>query len=59
MATIRQELQAKRDALAAEFTAAIAPLDAEIQKTESWLDEEYDAFKARMEAIIAKVRGAL
>ena len=58
MATIRQELQAKRDALTAEYAAAVAPIDAELAKVESWLDKEWEAFKGEMELLIAKVRGS-
>ena len=57
MATIREELQAKRDALTAEYLEAVKPIDIELAKTESWMEKEYEAFKAEIELLIAKVRG--
>jgi hypothetical protein len=57
MATIRQELQAKLDALTAVYQAERAPIEAELAKVDSWLDKEWEAFKTEMEAVIAKVRG--
>ena len=57
MATIREELQAKRDALTAEFMAAIKPIDEELAKTESWLEKEYEAFKAEIDSLVATARG--
>jgi hypothetical protein len=57
MATIREELQSKLDLLTATYQADKAPIEAELAKFESWLDNEREAFKAEMEAVIAKVRG--
>ena len=57
MPTIRQELQAKLDALTAVYEAEKAPIEAELAKVGSWLDKEWDAFKAEVEAVVAKARG--
>jgi len=57
MATIRQELQAKLDALTAAYEAEKAPIEAQLATFESWMDKEWEAFKAEMEAVIAKARG--
>lgn len=56
MATIRQELQAKLDALKASFEAEKAPLEAQLAKYDTWLDMEWDSFKAEVEALVAKAR---
>lgn len=55
MATLRQSIQAKIDAA----TAEVATLTAELQSAEStyadWLDQEYEAFKAKAESFAAVI----
>ena len=57
MATIRQKLHAKLDALTAAYEAEKAPIEAELAKVESWLDKEWEVFKAEVESLVAKARG--
>ena len=46
MATIRQELQAKLDALTAAYEAEKAPIEAELAAASSWLDKEWHELEA-------------
>ena len=57
MATMKEELQAKLAEMDAKWAAERAPIQDALNNAESWIEKEYDAFKAEIETLIAKVRG--
>lgn len=57
MATLRAELQAKIDEVEAKAAAEVAPFKAELAAGGAHLDEEWDTFKARIEAVVSRIRG--
>lgn len=59
MAILREEIQAKIDAIEAKAEEDLAPLKAELLGGNAYLAEEWDSFKTRIESLLTKVRAAL
>ena len=59
MATVREEIQAKIDAIKAKAAAEIAELEDHLAKGGNVIDQEFEAAKEWLEGVIAKARAAL
>jgi hypothetical protein len=56
MATVREEIQTKIDAIKAKATADVAELEAHLNGGGNWLDQEFEAVKLNLEALIVRIR---
>jgi hypothetical protein len=59
MATVREEIQAKIDAIKAKAAADVAELEAHLAVGGDWIDKEFTAAKEWLEGVVAKVREEL
>lgn len=57
--TLREEIVAKIDAIKAKSAADVSELEAHLAAGGTWLDQEYEALKAHIDAVVIKVRAAI